>query len=136
MSLKTFHIVFIAVSTALSLFMALWGFNDSRFSGSGSSLFVGIVGLVGLAALLPYYRWFRNKFRKMALTLALSLVSAWFLQASSAPACAVCFGDPNSDMIKGVKAGVLLLILVIGGVLGGIVAVAFTWARRAKALEG
>lgn len=34
-------------------------------------------------------------------------------------ACAVCFGDPNANMTKGVLGAVLFLILVITFVLGG-----------------
>ena len=53
----------------------------------------------------------------------------------NANACAVCFGDPNSPLTKGIKAGVVLLILVVGGVLGAIASVGISWARRAKALN-
>jgi hypothetical protein len=133
-SLKSFHIAFIAVSVSLSLFMVIWGFQGYRATRDSVSLGVGITGLVGLLALLPYGRWFRNKFKKIAvvflaasLSHAASLPSAW--------ACAVCFGDPNSDMTKGLKAGIVLLILVVAGVLAGITSIGITWARRAKALE-
>ncbi len=34
-------------------------------------------------------------------------------------ACAVCFGDPNAAMTKGVLGAVLFLVLVITSVLGG-----------------
>ncbi len=57
------------------------------------------------------------------------------LPIHSASACAVCFGDPNSQMTKGAIAGVLLLLGVVGSVLGGIVAVSFTWIARARQLE-
>ncbi len=50
-------------------------------------------------------------------------------------ACAICFGDPNSQMTKGVVAAVLLLVGVVGSVLGGILAVSFTWIARARKLE-
>jgi hypothetical protein len=50
-------------------------------------------------------------------------------------ACAVCFGDPNSPLTQGAKAGILVLLGFIGTVLGGIVAVTLFWIRRAKMLE-
>ena len=53
----------------------------------------------------------------------------------SALACAICFGDPNSQMSKGVIAGVVVLVGVVGSVLGGILAVSFSWIARARRLE-
>lgn len=50
-------------------------------------------------------------------------------------ACAVCFGDPEAPLSKGVMAGVAFLIVVIASVLGAIALVAFRWARRARELE-
>jgi Mn2+/Fe2+ NRAMP family transporter len=50
-------------------------------------------------------------------------------------ACSVCFGDPNSPMTHGAKAGVAVLLGIVGAVLGGILAVAFYWMRRAKLLR-
>jgi hypothetical protein len=52
----------------------------------------------------------------------------------AAEACSVCYGDPSSQMVQGAKAGVLLLLGVIGSVLLGIIAVMVTWIRRARAL--
>lgn len=49
--------------------------------------------------------------------------------------CAVCFGDPNSLMSQGARAGVLFLLVIIGGVLASIAGTAFVWARRARLLE-
>jgi hypothetical protein len=133
-SLKSFHIAFIAVSSTLSLLMVIWGFQGYRATGDGVALGVGITGLVGLAGLVPYGRWFRVKFRKIAGALTLLLV----VQTTRIPAawaCAVCFGDPNSEMTKGLKAGIILLILVVAAVLTAIASIGITWARRAKALE-
>ena len=50
-------------------------------------------------------------------------------------ACAICFGDPESQMTKGAVAGILVLVGVVGSVLGGILAVSFTWIARARKLE-
>lgn len=47
-------------------------------------------------------------------------------------ACAVCFGDPNSDMVKGANAGILILLGVVVTVLGAIVGVTLFWMRRAR----
>lgn len=134
MSLKSFHIAFIVVSVSLSLFMAIWGLQGYRATRDSVSLGVGITGVIGLLALVPYGRWFRNKFKKMAVVL-LAAISTHAAGLPTAWACAVCFGDPNSEMTKGLKAGIILLILVVAGVLTGIASIGLTWARRAKALE-
>jgi hypothetical protein len=50
-------------------------------------------------------------------------------------ACSVCFGDPNSPMTHGAKAGVVVLLGVVVVVLGGILSVTFYWIRRARLLR-
>ena len=47
-------------------------------------------------------------------------------------ACAVCYGNPESDMAKGAAAGVLVLMGIVLSVLVGIVGVAIFWMRRAR----
>ncbi len=49
-----------------------------------------------------------------------------------ARACAVCYGDPESDMAKGAAAGVLVLMGIVVSVLAGIVGVTIFWVRRAR----
>ena len=63
----------------------------------------------------------------------LLVLCSFFLQDASA--CSVCFGDPNSPMTHGAKAGVVVLLGVVVAVLGGILGVAFYWIRRAKLLQ-
>ena len=50
-------------------------------------------------------------------------------------ACPVCWGDPNSDLVVGAKAGVLFLLVVIVGVLFAIAMIARSWARRAREID-
>ena len=47
-------------------------------------------------------------------------------------ACAVCYGNPESDMAKGAAAGVLVLMGIVVSVLVGIVGVTIFWVRRAR----
>ena len=49
-----------------------------------------------------------------------------------ARACAVCYGNPESDMAKGAAAGVLVLMGIVVSVLVGIVGVTLFWMRRAR----
>lgn len=50
-------------------------------------------------------------------------------------ACAVCFGDPNSPMSQGARAGVWFLLGVVLVVLSAIVGMILFWARRARLLR-
>lgn len=64
------------------------------------------------------------------------LLPMWaaFILCEEAQACAVCFGDPDSDLAKGALAGVVLLGCVIFCVLLGIAGTAFHWSRKARRL--
>ena len=46
--------------------------------------------------------------------------------------CAVCFGDPDSDTVQGARAGILILLGVVGTVLTWIVGVALFWIWRVR----
>jgi len=48
-------------------------------------------------------------------------------------ACAVCFGDSDSDMARGARLSVLFLLALTYLVMGGGVAAFFYARRRAKA---
>ena len=52
-----------------------------------------------------------------------------------ARACSTCFGDPDSNMVVGAKAGVFVMVLVVYGVLLTMVGVIGTWAIRARKLN-
>ena len=58
-----------------------------------------------------------------------------FLIAQPALPCSVCAGDPNSTMVQGVQAGVLVLLGVVGVVLGGVATLLLFWVRRAANLK-
>lgn len=50
--------------------------------------------------------------------------------------CAVCYGDPDSEMVKGLNMGILALFGVIVTVLGCIAAFILHLKRRSKAVHG
>ena len=58
-----------------------------------------------------------------------------FASVPVASACSVCFGDPNSSMVAGAKAGVAVLLGIVAIIVGAIVGIAFYWIRRAKLLQ-
>ncbi len=74
--------------------------------------------------------------RSVLLVSALLICLAAISIAQPVIACSVCYGDPNSPMTKGVEAGVLVLLGVVGGVLMLVASLLLFWVRRAANLEG
>lgn len=75
----------------------------------------------------PTFTWRRALLPTLILSLTLAPQAAW--------ACAVCFGDPDSDLAKGAVRGVVFLAVVIGGVLVSIAGIATSWFVRARRLN-
>ena len=67
MSLKAFHIIFITVSSALTLGCGIWllvaGFSAD---GTKQDIFFGIGSLIGCAALIFYGRYFLKKLKNVS----------------------------------------------------------------------
>ena len=53
-------------------------------------------------------------------------------QATELFACSVCQGDPNSKLVQGAEAGVLLMVFVTYGLLLGMVGIGATWFVRQR----
>lgn len=130
MSLKSFHIAFIAISGLLALFLIYYGLQTLVSEASRGYLLLG-TGVGVILVLFPYFFWFRKKMRSLATWV---LLSPLLFYSKSSWACSVCFGDPNSLIAKGTKAGVLFLIFVVVAVLLSIFSIGLTWSRRAKLL--
>lgn len=77
----------------------------------------------------------RELLMKRFYRIALTVLVTCFLSFQDLCACSVCFGDPNSPIVHGAKAGVAVLLGIVGAVLCGIGAVAIYWVRRARLLE-
>ena len=73
--------------------------------------------------------------RPVLLVSALLICLAAISIAQPVIACSVCYGDPSSPMTKGVQAGVLVLLGVVGGVLMLVASLLLFWVRRAANLE-
>ncbi len=63
MSLKTFHIVFVAISTLLAVGFGAWAIRDYLRHDELASLLIGVGSLLGGAALIGYGRWFVHKLK-------------------------------------------------------------------------
>ncbi len=63
MSLKTFHIFFIVVSTWLCLGFGVWGIRDYGQTGNWVHLALGAGSLLGSGLLVWYGIWFLRKLK-------------------------------------------------------------------------
>lgn len=66
MSLKAFHLVFIAASIALAVGFGAWAIREYRHGGGTSNLVMGIGALVGGVVMLWYARWFLRKLKHVS----------------------------------------------------------------------
>ena len=73
--------------------------------------------------------------RLASISLAILVCLGVLLSAEPVLACSVCYGDPNSAMVHGARAGVLVLLGVVGTVLTGLASMLLFWMRRAAKLE-
>jgi predicted membrane protein len=65
MSLKAFHIVFVIVTTILSLFVALWGIREFAQQRSTGALVLGLVFVATAVALMVYGKRVYAKFKEI-----------------------------------------------------------------------
>lgn len=65
MSLKVFHIVFVIVCVALSLYVGVWGIRDYMIERSNGALALGILFLVSGLVLVVYGRKAFEKLREL-----------------------------------------------------------------------
>ena len=63
MSLKAFHIFFVAVSMLLAVGFGIWCIVQSRAAGHVGHLLTGLASFVGGGMLLLYGRWFLGKLK-------------------------------------------------------------------------
>lgn len=66
MSLKAFHVVFIAASLLLTLGFGVWGVRHHAGTGNAASLYMGVGSFVAAAALAVYGVWFLRKLRNIS----------------------------------------------------------------------
>ena len=108
MSLKLFHIVFIAVSTLMCLVVGLWAVDAYRADGAATWIALAAFAFGGGAFLVVYGNRFLAKFRKLGIA---GLLAAGTLGVpGDVLACAVCLGNTQSSLRDGMNAGILALL--------------------------
>lgn len=108
MSLKFFHIVFIAVSTLLCLVVGVWALDAYRNDGAATWIVLAVLSFVGGALLVVYGSRFLQKFRKLGM--AAVFAAGTLGVPADALACAVCIGNTQSSLRDGMNAGILALL--------------------------
>jgi len=136
MSLKHFHIFFIAVSGLLCLWMTFWGVYYFKTSGQWTGFLFSGLGVVGGVVLYRYLRWFLRRYAQV-LSLAMITLGAGLYQLFPGElyACSVCYKDPDDPLTQGAIFGVWFLVAVVVAVLAGISYIGYTWQKRAKSLH-
>jgi hypothetical protein len=66
MSLRVFHIVFISVSVALTLYLTVWGVREFMVARSSLGITMAVVGLVGCASLIWYGKRVFHKLKELS----------------------------------------------------------------------
>ena len=66
MSLKAFHIFFIALSTLLAVGLGVWAVDDFGRSGSWVNLTLGVGSFIGSGVLVWYGVWFLRKLKHVS----------------------------------------------------------------------
>ena len=66
MSLKALHVIFVAASIAVSLFLGIWSFMSYQTTHAGSDLAYVIASSVAVVALLWYGRYFLKKLKHIS----------------------------------------------------------------------
>jgi hypothetical protein len=65
MSLRIFHIVFISVAVALTLYLTVWGVREFMASRSSLGITMAVVGLAGGASLVWYGKRVFHKLKEL-----------------------------------------------------------------------
>ena len=130
MSLKLFHIVFIAVSTLMCLVVGLWAVNEYRVSGAASSMVLAAVAFAGGGFLVVYGNRFLQKFRTLGI--AGLLVTGTLGLPADALACVVCLGNTESSLRDGMNAGIFALLGFAGFMIVSFAIFFIYLARKAR----
>ena len=126
MNLRSFHLVFITCSIALSFLFGVWVLDSP--ASAGLPRFAAGSGAFAVAlALIAYEAWFLRKSKAAAMSgpgsgaerrtgrgaWLSAVATTWLLTAwaaAPAAACSVCFGtrDTGSALVSGARSGVVL----------------------------
>jgi heme/copper-type cytochrome/quinol oxidase subunit 2 len=140
-SLKSFHIVLISLSSVLALVFGGWSFRAWVETGKASHLGLAVFSFVAAVGLVVYVVWFARRVRsrdeearerrKLIRPLAV-MAAAWLISSRPVWACSVCYGEAEGPMIDAARLGVWLLFGLVLAVQMALVLFFVYLRRRAK----
>ena len=65
MSLKSFHLIFLFISSLFSIFFSYWCYDKWSMNGDGQYLIYFIIGLFLCISILIYGKWFMKEITKL-----------------------------------------------------------------------
>lgn len=131
MSLRFFHILFIALSSLMSLVVGIWAVDAYLADGSALWIILALLAFGGGGLLVVYGRRFLQKTRNLGV--AALVVAGTFGYPSELLACAVCLGNTQSSLRDGMNAGILALLGFAGFMIVSFGIFFIYLARKAKA---
>lgn len=130
MSLKYFHIFFIAIASLLAFYFSYWCL-ESYATGEKGYLAYGVLSFTVGIGLILYGRSVFKKFKDVGFFTVLGFA---LLMGSDAVACSTCYGDPDHPVSKALTASVLFLLGTIALVLIGFLALIIHYNVRSRTL--
>src|SRR3989442_1406070 len=127
MSLRAFHLLFIAVSVVLAAFFAAWATHQYHVEHEIAYALAGLGSVAVAAALIVYGAAFQRKTKH--LLVLLMVVAA----PRAAFACPVCFGQSDSPMASAANLSILVMLIITVSVLAGFASFFIVLVRRARA---
>jgi len=133
MSLRFFHVLFIALSALMSLVVGIWAIDAYRTDGSPAWVVLGALAFAGGGLLVVYGNRFLQKTRKLGVAaLAAAGTAAW---PADLLACAVCIGNTESSLRDGMNAGILALLAIALFMIASVAAFFIYLWRRSRSAE-
>lgn len=132
MSLKAFHLFFIALSVLLCIGFAVWALDRFDATQAVEYVIVATVSFLTAAALGWYGIMFVRKMKHLPMLVIAALA---LVLPTPAFACPICYGDPDSLMAQGISKGVLALLGVTVVVLAWFATFFIYLMRRIRAAE-
>jgi len=130
MSLRAFHLVFIAVSVVLAAFIAAWATGQYQLQHQVIYAVTAVVAILASAGLVAYGAIFQRKTRHLVILLFVLAVPR------AALACPVCFGNSDAPMAKAMNQGIWLMLGVVAFILVAFGSFFISLVRRARLADG
>ena len=141
MNLKTFHIVFVTISTLMSFGFGGWCWHYADANQSPGFRALAAISFVIGIGLIFYGFWFLKKINTMqnpsngpggAAMVFLALL-LWLVGQPAAEACTTCYGEAEGPLIDAARAGVFLLFGLVAALQ--IAFVTFFMHLRRRAID-